>query len=57
VLRARIVLLAAQGRQDLEIAATLGIVPRTAAPWRARLLKSGVAGWRTTRLVGAARRC
>ncbi len=44
VLRARIVLLAAEGKQDLEIAATLGIVPRTAARWRARFLTSGVAG-------------
>ena len=44
VLRAQIVLLASQGRQDLEIAAALGIVPRTAARWRARFLKSGIAG-------------
>lgn len=44
VLRARIVLLAAEGKQDLEIAATLGIVPRTAARWRARFLTGGVAG-------------
>ena len=44
VLRAKIVLLAAEGRQDLEIAAALGIVPRTAARWRARFLKLGVAG-------------
>jgi len=44
VLRARIVLLASEGKQDLEIAALLGVVPRTAARWRARFLKSGVAG-------------
>ena len=44
VLRARIVLLAAEGKQDMEIAALLGIVPRTAARWRARFLTSGVAG-------------
>ena len=44
VLRANIVLLAAQGRQDLEIAAHLGVVPPTAARWRARFLKSGSAG-------------
>jgi transposase len=44
VLRARIVLLAWQGKQDLEIAAMLGVVPRTAARWRARFLKSGIAG-------------
>jgi hypothetical protein len=44
VLRARIVLLAAEGRQDLEIARLLSIVPRTAARWRVRFLSDGVAG-------------
>jgi len=44
VLRAKIVLLAGEGKQDLHIAATLGIVPRTAARWRARFLKLGIAG-------------
>jgi transposase len=44
VLRAKIVLLAAEGKQDLEIAAALGVVARTAARWRARFLKLGVAG-------------
>ena len=44
VLRARIVLLASEGTQDLEIAALLGVVPRTAARWRTRFLKSGIAG-------------
>ncbi|MGH9439806.1 MAG: IS630 family transposase [Terriglobia bacterium] len=44
LLRAKIVLLAAEGSQDLEIAAMLGVVPRTAARWRARFLKLGVAG-------------
>jgi transposase len=44
VLRARIVLLAAEGRTDLEIAERLKVVPRTAARWRARFLKLGVAG-------------
>lgn len=43
-LRARIVLLAADGHTDLEIAQRLGVVPRTAARWRARFLKEGVAG-------------
>jgi transposase len=46
VLRARIVLLAAEGKQDLEIAAALGVVPRTPARWRARFLSHGVAGLR-----------
>jgi len=44
VLRARIVLLAAAGHTDLEIAEQLGVVPRTAARWRARFLKEGPAG-------------
>lgn len=44
VLRARIVLLASEGKQDLEIVALLGVVPRTAARWRTRFLKLGVAG-------------
>lgn len=44
VLRARIVLLAAEGKQDLEIARLLSIVPRTAARWRSRFLREGIAG-------------
>jgi hypothetical protein len=44
VLRARIVLLAADRHTDLEIAEGLNILPRTAARWRARFLKLGVAG-------------
>src|SRR5260370_42271733 len=44
VLRARIVLLAADGHTDLEIAERLGMVPRTAARWRARFLKGGGGG-------------
>ena len=44
VLRGRIVLLAADGYTDLEIAERLGMVPRTAARWRARFLKEGAAG-------------
>jgi transposase len=44
VLRARIVLLAAEGRQDLEIARLLSIVPCTAARWRSRFLRDGIAG-------------
>jgi transposase len=44
VLRARIVLLAAEGSQDIEIARLLAIVPRTAARWRARFLREGIAG-------------
>jgi transposase len=44
VLRARIVLLAAEGTQDLKIARLLSIVPRTAARWRSRFLRDGIAG-------------
>jgi transposase len=42
--RARIVLLAADGKQDLEIAATLKITPKKAARWRARFLRADLAG-------------
>jgi len=42
--RARIVLLAAAGRQDKEIAETLGISVQKSARWRARFLKLGIAG-------------
>lgn len=44
VVRARIVLLAAEGQTDLEIAERFGVVPRTAARWRGRFLEAGVAG-------------
>ena len=46
VVRARIVLLAAEGKQDLEIARALSLVPRSAARWRARFLRDGIAGLR-----------
>jgi transposase len=42
--RSRIVLLAAEGKQDLEIAATLEITPKKAARWRARFLRAGLRG-------------
>ena len=42
--RARIVLLAASGRQDKEIAAELGISTQKAARWRARFLELGTVG-------------
>lgn len=44
VLRAKIVLLAAEGKQNLEIARLLSLVPRTAARWRLRFLRDGIAG-------------
>src|ERR1039457_710782 len=42
--RARVVLLAAAGRQDLEIAAQIGISNQKAARWRKRFLAMGLAG-------------
>src|SRR5436309_6439156 len=42
--RARVVLLAADGKQDLEIAAEVGISNQKAARWRKRFLKLGLAG-------------
>jgi len=42
--RARIVLLAAAGKQDKEIAEELGISVQKAARWRARFLETGVSG-------------
>src|SRR5271157_51819 len=42
--RARVVLLAAAGKQDLEIAAAMGISNQKAARWRSRFLKLGLAG-------------
>src|SRR5215475_5973452 len=42
--RARVVLLAAEGKQDLEIAAEIGISNQKAARWRKRFLEFGLAG-------------
>ena len=42
--RAQIVLLAAQGKQNLEIAQQLSTAPRTVARWRNRFLQSGIVG-------------
>ena len=42
--RARIVLLAAEGRQDKEIAATMKITPKKVSRWRGRFLTLGLAG-------------
>jgi hypothetical protein len=41
--RARVVLLAAAGKQDLEIAAEIGISNQKAARWKRRFLKLGLA--------------
>jgi transposase len=42
--RARVILLAAAGKQDLEIAAEIGISNQKAARWRKRFLELGLAG-------------
>jgi transposase len=42
--RARVVLMAADGKQDLEIAAEIGISNQKAARWRKRFLQFGLAG-------------
>ena len=42
--RARIVLLAAAGRQDREIATAMRITPKKASRWRQRFLTLGLAG-------------
>ena len=42
--RARVVLLAAAGKQDLEIAVEVGISNQKAARWRKRFLQMGLAG-------------
>jgi len=44
VLRSRIVLLAADGLQNKQIAATLNVAPRMVTLWRGRFLAQGVAG-------------
>jgi len=42
--RARIVLFAASGQQDKEIAARMAITPKKVSRWRQRFLALGVAG-------------
>jgi transposase len=44
VLRAKIVLAAADGRENLQIAAELGCTPRTVGTWRNRFAEKGLAG-------------
>ena len=44
VLRSRIVLLAAEGLQNKQIAAVLKVAPRMAALWRSRFLQHGIEG-------------
>jgi transposase len=44
VLRAQVVLAAAQGEENTQIAERLGIAPNTASKWRKRLFQEGLAG-------------
>jgi transposase len=44
VLRAQIVLAAAQGAQNRQIAERLGVAPNTASKWRKRFFQEGLAG-------------
>src|SRR5436309_12447155 len=44
VFRARIILLAAEGRSTRSIARTLGTMPRTVSQWRGRFARAGMAG-------------
>ena len=44
VLRARIILLAADGRSTRSIARTVGTMPRTVSLWRGRFARDGLAG-------------
>ena len=44
VMRSRIVLLAADGLQNKQIAAALNVAPRMAALWRARFIEQGIEG-------------
>ena len=42
--RSRIILLAADGMQDKQIAQRMGVAPRMAALWRSRFIEHGVEG-------------
>jgi len=44
VFRARIILLADEGRSTRSIARTLGTMPRTVSSWRGRFAREGLAG-------------
>ena len=50
--RARIVLLAAEGRSTRSIAATIGVMPYTVSTWRGRYAREGLAGLADRRRPG-----
>src|ERR1700746_3506635 len=54
VFRARIVLLADEGRSTRSIARMLGTMPRTVSTWRGRFVRDGLAGFGNKPHPGAA---
>ena len=54
--RARIVLLAAEGLSNTEIAARVGVSRQTVVSWRARYVRSGIAGLHDESRPGRPRR-
>jgi transposase len=56
VFRARIVLLAAEGRSTRSIAREIGTMPRTVSGWRARFARDGLAGLADKARPGPARK-
>lgn len=51
VQRSRIILLAAEGRQNNEIAQRLGVAPRMVALWRSRFIQLGGSAQRSGRAL------
>src|SRR3954462_15957886 len=56
VLRARIVLLSAEGRSTRSIAREVGTMPRTVSHWRGRFAREGLAGLTDKQRPGPARK-
>jgi DNA-directed RNA polymerase specialized sigma24 family protein len=56
VVRARIVLAAADGQQNAQIAGRLGVAVNTVSKWRKRFVEEGLGGLRDRRRPGRPRR-
>jgi transposase len=56
VLRARIVLAAADGEQNIQIAGRLGVAVNTVSKWRKRFVEEGLGGLRDRKRSGRPRR-
>ena len=56
VLRARIVLAAADGEQNIQIAGRLGLAVNTVSKWRKRFVEEGLGGLRDRKRPGRPRR-